>query len=189
MVLPCPLRLRPQPRVCAHRGAHQTLARSPQVHVAHATTPSTHICHRGIARPASSILCHRPRGQEQTQHQDPAETPHPCLAGATLTPCIPRRSPRPQALVLDNGCCSPVLSPTTPHLPLGPCLDPPLTQPDSLPASCSPPPTSSPPRLCLELIPGVINYQFMSNLKFIIHFSHKLPKVLLQGQDEGKRQA
>lgn len=35
----------------------------------------------------------------------------------------------------------------------------------------------------------MINYQFMSNLKFIIHFSHKVPKVLLQGQDEGKWQA
>lgn len=35
----------------------------------------------------------------------------------------------------------------------------------------------------------MINYQFMSNLKFIIHFSHKLPNVLLQGWDEGKQQA
>lgn len=32
----------------------------------------------------------------------------------------------------------------------------------------------------------MINYQFMSNLKFIIHFSHMLPKVLLRGQDKGE---
>lgn len=32
----------------------------------------------------------------------------------------------------------------------------------------------------------MINYQFTSNLKFIIHFSHKLPKVLLRGRDKGE---
>lgn len=91
-------------------------------------------------------------------------------------------APHPQVPALDSGCCSPVLSPI-PHicltqlwLSLSPCLPPaPLNR---LLLS-----------LCLELIPGVINYQFMSNLKFIIHFSHKLPKVLSRGQDEGERQA
>lgn len=55
-----------------------------------------------------------------------------------------------------------------------------------LPGPQPAPPPLLPLCLCLELIPGVINYQFMSNLKFIIHFSHKLPKVLLRGQDKGK---
>lgn len=32
----------------------------------------------------------------------------------------------------------------------------------------------------------MINYQFTSNLKFIIHFSHMLPKVLLRGWDKGE---
>ena len=108
--------------------------------------------------------------------------------GLPWTPCVPRGPPCPQALALDNGCCHPVPSPITLHLPLDSCLDPALAQPISLPASCSHP-NLLPPRLCLELIPGVINYQFMSNLKFIIHFSHKLPKVLLRGQDERERQA
>lgn len=73
--------------------------------------------------------------------------------------------------------------PPSPHI----CL----TQLWLSPSPCLPPasPNLLPLRLCLELIPGVINYQFMSNLKFIIHFSHKLPKVLSQGQDEGKQQA
>lgn len=55
-----------------------------------------------------------------------------------------------------------------------------------LPGPQPAPPPLLPLCLCLELIPGVINYQFMSNLKFIIHFSHKLPKVLLRGQDKGE---
>lgn len=68
--------------------------------------------------------------------------------------------------------------PTHPSSPLSPCPAPAPAQP-LLPALL-------PPRLCLELIPGVINYQFTSNLKFIIHFSHMLPKVLLRGRDKGE---
>lgn len=123
------------------------------------------------------------QSQQKTQHWHP-ETPtqpHSCLAGVAHTLVSPGGHHIPKSLPWIVAAAV-LYSPPSPHicltqlwLSLSPCLPP--ASPSLLPL-----------RLCLELIPGVINYQFMSNLKFIIHFSHKLPKVLSWGQDEGERQ-
>lgn len=107
--------------------------------------------------------------------------PHSCLAGVAHTLVSPGGHHIPKSLPWIVAAAVLYYPPslhiclTQLWLSLSPCLPP--ASPSLLPL-----------RLCLELVPGVINYQFMSNLKFIIHFSHKLPKVLSWGQDEGERQ-
>lgn len=121
-------------------------------HTHHMFTPLTptpprnadtqHCCPRHIRLP----LWHRLRGM---QHPLPPANPAPTTSRDTraASPTPSRSCPhplRPQGVTAcprpchGYSCCSPVPAPSTPHLPLGPCLDPALAQRISLPASCSP---------------------------------------------------
>lgn len=117
---------------------------------------------------------------EPAEHPETPTQPHSCLAGVAHTSVSPGGHHIPKSLpwiVAAAVLCYPPsahMCLTQLWLSLSPCLPP-------------APPSLLPLRLCLELIPGVINYQFMPNLKFIIHFSHELPKVLSRGQDEGEQ--
>lgn len=181
--VPCP----PQSKPCMCLLSMDTLATCPyylcQCHqgmlTPNAASHSTHISHHGTAHLARSILYTRASRRPSTDIQ---RHPH-SLAHAWQglpTPLCPQRGhhiPKSLPWIVVAAVLfylpSRHICLTQLWLSLSPCL--PLAPLNLLPLC-----------LCLELIPGVINYQFMSNLKFIIHFSHKLPKVLSQGQDEGK---